>query len=42
MTECNSHEACKIYANFNSVSLNAAPLNDQEQFRVNKINKIKD
>ena len=42
MTECNSHETCSIYPNFNSVSLNAATLNDQEQFRLNKINKIKD
>ena len=36
MTECNSIE-CNIYPN-----LNATPLNDQQQFRLNKINEIKD
>ena len=41
MTECNSHETHNIYSNLNSVSLNAVPLNDQEQFRLNKINDIK-
>ena len=37
MTECNSYETHKIYPN-----LNAVPLNDKQQFRLNKINKIKD
>ena len=32
MTECNSHETHNIYQN----------LNNQQQFRLNKINKIKD
>ena len=36
MTECNSIE-CNIYPH-----LNATPLNDQQQFRLNKINEIKD
>ena len=36
MTECNSIE-CNIYPN-----LNATPLNDQQQFRLNKINETKD
>ena len=37
MTECNSYETHNIYPN-----LNAIPLNDQLQFRLNKINEIKD
>ena len=37
MTECNSHEAHNIYPN-----LDAIPLNDQQQFRLNKSNQIKD
>ena len=36
MTECNSIE-CNIYPN-----LNATLLNDQQQFRLNKINEIED
>ena len=36
MTECNSHEAHNIYPN-----LNAIPLNDQQQLRLNKFNEIK-
>ena len=32
MTECNSHETHNIYPNFN----------DQQQFRLNQINEIKD
>ena len=32
MVECNSHET----------NLNAVPLNDQQQFRLDKINEIKD
>ena len=37
MNECNSYEAHNVYPN-----LNAIPLNDQQQFRLNKINEIKD
>ena len=36
MTECSSHETHNIYPN-----LNAVPLNDQQQFRLNKNNEIK-
>ena len=36
MTECNSHETHNIYPN-----LNAIPVNEQQQFRLNKINEIK-
>ena len=42
MNECNCHEAHNIYPNLNSVSLNAIPLNDQKQFRLIKVNEIKD
>ena len=37
MAECNSHETPNMYPNLNAVSLN-----DQQQFRLNKINEIKD
>ena len=37
MTECSSYETRNTYPN-----LNAIPLNDQQQFRLNKINEIKD
>ena len=37
MVECNSTETHNIYQN-----LNAIPLNDQQQLRLNKINEIKD
>ena len=37
MAECNSHETPNMY-----LDLNATPLNDQQQFRLNKINEIKD
>ena len=37
MVECNSTETHNIHQN-----LNAIPLNDQQQFRLNKINEIKD
>ena len=37
MAECNSHVRHSIYPN-----LNAIPLIDQQQFRLNKINEIKD
>ena len=36
MVECNSHETHTIYPN-----LNAIPLKNQQQFRLNKINEIK-
>ena len=36
MTKCNSHETHNIYP-----SLNAISLNDQQQFRLNKVNEIK-
>ena len=42
MTECDSNKRHNIYPNLNSVPLNAIPLNDQQQFRLNKINEIKD
>ena len=37
MTDCNSHETRNIYPN-----LNVIPSNDQQQFRLTKINEIKD
>ena len=37
MVECNSHETHSVYPN-----LNAIPLNDQQQLRLDKINEIKD
>ena len=37
MAECSSYETRNIYPN-----LNAIPLNDQQQFRLNRINEIKD
>ena len=37
MAECSSYETHSIYPN-----LSATPLNDQQQFRLNKINEIKD
>ena len=36
LTECNSHETHNIYPNL------GVPLSDQQQFRLNKINEIKD
>ena len=42
MTECNSHETLNIYPNLNVIPLNAVLQNDQKQFRLNKINEIKD
>ena len=42
MTECNSYEKHSIYPNLNVIRLSATPLNDQQQFRLNKINEIKD
>ena len=37
MAECNSHETPNMYPNLNAISLS-----DQQQFRLNKINEIKD
>ena len=37
MTECNSYETHNIYPHLNTITLN-----DQQQFRLNKINEIKD
>ena len=43
MTECNSHETRNIYLNLKSLSLSAIPSNAVRiQFRLNKINEIKD
>ena len=46
MIECNFIE-CNVYPNLNATALSAAPLNaiplsNQQQFRLNKINEIKD
>ena len=37
MVECSSHETLNMYPD-----LNAIPLSDQQQFRLNKINENKD
>ena len=42
MVECNSIERPNIYSNLNANSLNAIPLSDQQHFRLNKINEMKD
>ena len=42
MTERNSYETPNIYRNLNAIPLNVIPLNNQQQFRLNKINEIKD
>ena len=52
MTKCNCHETRNIYPNLNSVlltatplsviPLNAIPLSDEKQFRLNKNNEIND
>ena len=42
MAECNSHETRNTYPNLSATPLNTVPLNDQQQFRLNKINEIKD
>ena len=47
MVECNSIEhnsveRSNIYPNLNAILLNEIPLNDQQHFRLNKINEIKD
>ena len=36
MVECNSHETYNIYPNLSSI-----PLDDQQQFKLNKINEIR-
>ena len=42
MTECNSVE-CNSYETYNIyLNLNATPLSDQQQFRLDKINEFKD
>ena len=40
--ECHSVERSNIYPNLNSTPLNEIPFSDQQHFRLNKINKIKD
>ena len=47
MVECNSIERNSVersnrYPNLNSTLLNEGPLSDQQHFRLNKINEIKD
>ena len=47
MAGCNSVECSNIYPNLGATllsiaPLNTVPLNDQQQFRMNKINEIKD
>ena len=42
MIYCNSCETHNIYPNLNSLPLNVTSVNDQQQFRLNKINEIKD
>ena len=41
ITECNSHETPNMYTNLNAVLLNTT-LSNEQQFRLNKINEIKD
>ena len=41
MIECNSHETHKIQPNLNATPLSSTPLNDQQQFVLNKNNEIK-
>ena len=40
--ECNSVETPNVYPTLNAIPLSETPLNDQQQFRLNKINEIKD
>ena len=42
MVKCNSVERPNIYPNLNAIPLNEIQLNDQQHFRLNKINEIKD
>ena len=41
MDECNSVELSSIETSNIYPNLNVIPLNDQQQFRLNKINKVK-
>ena len=41
MAECNSIER-SMYPNLSATPLSAAPLSNQQQFRLKKINEIKD
>ena len=42
MTEFNSLETHNIYSNLKAIPVSATLLNGQKQFRLNKINEIKD
>ena len=42
MVECNSVERSNIYPNLNAIPLNEISLSDQQRFRLNKTNEIKD
>ena len=42
MVECNSVERSNIYPNLNAIPLNKISLSNQQHFRLNKINEIKD
>ena len=39
---CDSHETHNKYPNLNAVPLSATPLNDQQRFRLNRVNEIED
>ena len=41
ITECNSHETPNMYTNLNAALLHTT-LSNEQQFRLNKINEIKD
>ena len=42
MTEHDFHEISNMYPNLNVIPLSATPLSDQHQFRLSKINDLKD
>ena len=42
MVECNSVERSNIYPNLNAIPQNEISLSDQQRFRLNKTNEIKD
>ena len=42
MTECYSCETHNVYVNLNAISLSVTLLSNQQQFRITKINEIKD
>ena len=42
MVECNSVERSNIYPKLNAIPLNEISLSDQQRFRLNKTNEIKD